>query len=649
MNKYLRILGASVCLLVSPIAFQLSAASSSESSLDDAQKMISSAKKEDYAKGLKLLAHLAKDAKPELIKYKAIRLYSEELRKDKESDSLKDAIKLLTPYGDYSIVSGWKSSKDARGALYNPQLPLFLEFAHCRVLNKDNNEVRQGFKMLSYAEENCSGFDKCLVLSKYGEVLFGASENEKAEDYLSRALKLGEELSKALAAAATGNQDEHKNFLKEWNPLKAHIDKLRLLVADALLMEKYGEGYALYVRMNTFRDKKAYADAIETASSIIAKCPESVYADAAWLCRAKCRFEQGQDELAQKEMKTFISANPNGLYRGEAWMLLGQIALEKEWDAKKSSEHYAKALEYFRYARQRKDAIDLYAVSSKVAEVATPQKAPSSLDSWLSTIYTKSTPMEICNQKTSPWYLDENEKECLFMTGFFLFMENKFTEADEAFQQVKSLSKDIAFLEAKNLPNALMRLRGACKQGFMTARPCEMKVLTGKNRLRAMYGSLKYVLEKFDEGYKIFEDASNESKASDEEKAFGLLGMGLCLQMKMSIPTSQKAMEIYKSVFEKYPKTQAAADAFLNYAYLASYSGDKEVNKQANSLFFACYEKYPNSPYGEEALERLVINNRGKDNTLSLKYAKLYLEKYPKGLFIDLVSRFNKEMQEEGK
>ncbi len=172
------------------------------------------------------------------------------------------------------------------------------------------------------------------------------------------------------------------------------------------------------------------------------------------------------------------------------------------------------------------------------------------------------------------------------------------------------------------------------------------KDFCSKFRAKALLSTIYRSEEKFDEGYSIYEFILNDPKANDAEKAYALVGMGNCVRMK-SEDGADKAMELYKKAFETYPKTATAAHAMLSYAYLLSYSGDKKQNAEAKTFFEKCYEKYPASHYGEDALARLVINNANKDKPAALKFAEIYTKEYKNGAFNDIIKNYIKQLKEE--
>ena len=198
--------------------------------------------------------------------------------------------------------------------------------------------------------------------------------------------------------------------------------------------------------------------------------------------------------------------------------------------------------------------------------------------------------------------------------------------------------------------SVLMRLKGACKQKFMIACQEEVRGMDKKNKLKITVGDLLYIMERFDEGYKIFESVSRDDSASEAARAYAWVGMSNCIRLKefddidKKIRNDEKAIVCCKKGFELYPKTLAAAHAMRDYAYLMSYAGNKEKNEKALEAFYDCYRKYPDTTYGEESLFRLIMINFHNNGDWE-KYARIYKKKYPKGFYLQGIESLNKKQK----
>jgi tetratricopeptide (TPR) repeat protein len=112
----------------------------------------------------------------------------------------------------------------------------------------------------------------------------------------------------------------------------ALIGRLKGLLRDAQRlaeMDLYGEDFVRYRDAEHLRRVQGnHAAAREVYLEIIQKWPESIYSEASRLYAAKCLVALGKIEEAKQELAAFRASDPYGLYRGEAVLEMGRIALE---------------------------------------------------------------------------------------------------------------------------------------------------------------------------------------------------------------------------------------------------------------------------------------------------------------------------------
>jgi tetratricopeptide (TPR) repeat protein len=284
-----------------------------------------------------------------------------------------------------------------------------------------------------------------------------------------------------------------------------------------------------------------------------------------------------------------------------------------------------------------RDATELYAqLPQKVQEAAKPKIKPVTYDIWHRMVYNSPSDMALVNRQTAPWYVSSQEKECLFMTGFFLFMNGKYPEAKKHFDQVANIDADIAIFQAKDIPNVLMRLQGACKQGYLVATPEEMKIFKGKNKLRIMFADLEFILSKFEEAEKLYREVAEEAKLKPEARVTALVGVANCLRM---LDYNTKAAVYYRKALKVkgVKRCQAEAGALYSYGFLLHQEANPESQKEGLKLLERCYRKYPDTGYGESALFHLVLIN-GTDQQHARNYAKRYRNAYPQGKYLSVIA-----------
>jgi tetratricopeptide (TPR) repeat protein len=573
----------------------------------------------------------------------------------------KDIEQDLKHFKEYSKISDWSYDLNNPEKYSNPQLAPFLELAYYQTLNnKQSENLKQAMKMLTYAESHSQGLDLAETLGEWGELLRELKEFERADAYLKKALEYGDKHFQPQKISETGKTVCPPGMGK-WQKLKKRLKIIQFLLAFDLLEVEYGEAYAMYVKMRAYFDKGDWYMTYLQALKLKDKYPDSVYGEAARLYW--CRMLLLNDEAGEfkdkslpsgiKEMEKFIADKPYGLYRGEAWMELGKYFLEEKWDMKQASYYYQQALNWFREARKRKNLIDLYALPAKVQTVATPKAPGSRLNQWRLTEYRKPDTKEVINRETAPsWYLSENERDCLFMVGFFFHQEGKFEEARKYFEEIKVVDPNVAKLVGLHWPNVYWRLISACNVKRMIFPEEARKYLKGKNKLRVALAELNYICERFKEAKALYQELLDDPKSTKIEQAIAYIGIAKAVDMmpyenKNPRKTKETILDYYRKAIKLAGKTRVAAMATFYMGNLYLTVGWKGRDGKA----MACFEKYlkqcPDGEFVEEAQFKQMTGyiNIGKENkahTLFKKYK--YQEKHPEsGYTKELLRLFKKK------
>lgn len=563
-------------------------------------------------------------------------------------ESLKKAYELVKVFGDFASIQEW-SPNNAEIEYCNPKLLPFLEFAHCQALR---NEFKEALKLLNFSENNTKGLDKCRTLFKLGEVLFvlGKSTDsiekiDKAKLYIEECLKYGNNYFKAKRISSSTKKT--KPGSSEWKTIKEKISFLNSEIFFELLSREAGPGYSDLVKMKTYYAKKDWFLAFPLAEKIMAEYPNTVYSSEARLywCRMLLLNQTAGDQAdplpsGEKELLKFIEEKPFGNFRGEAWLELAKFNHEYKWDGKKAAFYYKKALDWFRKVRENDDAVDLYTIPQKALAVSSPQGKLTYLNDWNQFEYRTPGTKEIINRRTAPWYINEKEKECLFMVGFFLLEEGKFQEANEHFSQVSSIDKDIALLERRNFPNALMRLKSCCKTGFIVLPVKSRQLLTSKNRFKTFYAEFKYILEDFKSAEKLYREILHDPKSKNTDIAAAYMGIGICHDMVLE----KKDSPVYfQKAYSLSPTTAIGAEALFR---LACHQQGNGKFKEALGNFKKYLKEYPNGIRAQNSFFNAIEIYRltGKFN-LFVKYAKKFIKKYPNTNQADFLGKKLKNKQ----
>jgi tetratricopeptide (TPR) repeat protein len=544
-------------------------------------------------------------------------------------------LKLLASFDDYSEISGFRYGVDAPAdGPWNPAAAPFVENALADIAGLRAGEARgggvsslrayrSGMKRLSYVESRSKGLDRALALAAIGWATRSAGladydpvKLRAAEARLEEALKYGSDWFKPTKTSKIAEPTRPPGA-KLWDALRKRIESTLLDLKFDLLAAEYGRGYADYVAMRSRFEREEWWLAYPLAEKLAAEAPRSQLGEAGgfYACRmllvndsaGEWRDKSAPNGVAS--IKAFIESKPYGLYRGEAMMELGKYFLECEWDADEAAVWYEKALKWFREVRGRADAVDLYALSKKLSDVAAVRGPATSLDQWRMTKHRKIDPKEVVNRKTAPWYLSENERECLFHCGFLRYVDGDYDGAKKLFEQVREVDANIAKLVGLNWPNAYWRLISACNVKRMIFPGKDRKNLKGKNKLRCAYAELNYLCEKFEDAKRLFIEMRDDPKSSKTEKAMALIGIGQagCFLGDSIQVVSNNINSLKKAI--KLAKKNSVADTarfLLGRAYLGV--AWKERDKKAIANFEAYLKRRPNGVFAPEAqFERIDL------------------------------------------
>lgn len=493
------------------------------------------------------LKKLAKD-KDKAVAYTATAELATYYRREGD---LQKAEKLLS---EFSSPSGF-DRLSAKIAI--PYLRCLLENAHIKAIKKD---LPGSLQLLNWAERRPRDYERAFSCLKYAEILLDLNESERAQAYLKNVNTiLRKHISDTAASGgAIGQGSKALDTQEAWRTLRDRADYLALEIEEAQLNKKFGATYASYVKLRRLqkivkrsKSPRYFNEAIRLCDDIAETDPQSQFAAAAGYLKGQLLLNNLAEnpkkavKQAKDHLEKFIKTNPEGLYRGEAMMLLGKISLEKEWDAKDAEKYYSQALDWFKQAREKRNALSLYAPMSNDLQAQTKATQElSTLNQWSRTVYHDEDPLKLYNTASSPpWYANENELELVYMTGFFAFMRKDFQKAKSIWEQVPKLSSNIRNM-AEFLPNIYTRLMYAVKNKHFYIDDGESSGIEKNLFLMFQYAQFLLWRERYIEAEKLFEQVYNKTKNA-EGKAAALSGIAYCRAINLKTWDKRETVEKY--------------------------------------------------------------------------------------------------------
>ena len=470
-----------------------------------------------------------------------------EYRKAEQFSRAERLLKKYSVPADFAGLSSSKKPEFLRGVL---------ELAHVRARQDD---VPGALRLLNWAEGRKDPYLRAIACVKYAEILLDLGEFERANAYLKNADEIiCRRATEEETGAAIGQGGTTADNGAAWRDLRDDASVLKAEIESEVLKKKFGASYGNYVKLRRLqallkrsRTPRYMKEAMLLADELMKVDPASQFAAAAGYLRGEIPASRLKEESSKKEIKEvkdslekFVRQNPDGLYRGEALMLLGKISLEIEWNAKDAEKYYGQALNWFRKARERRDALSLYAgMTDDLKKQVLPTQKPTTLNQWKRIVYHDEDPLKLYNTANAPvWYVDDKEKNCVYALGFLAFADGKYDVAKSYWSNLPALDPDIAAIDSR-LPTVITRLLSSCKLKAMMFWPEEKKDIKDKDlRLIIQHTELLMIQERFRDSVKSFQKIFGGYR-DNNVKCLARLGMGIAEDIQLNKAEAKKHFE----------------------------------------------------------------------------------------------------------
>ena len=513
-----------------------------------------------------------------------------------------------------------------------------LELAHIRALKDD---VPGSLALLNWAEGRKDPYQRAISCVKYAEILLDLDEFDRASAYLKNADEIiGKRATEEESGAAIGQGGTTADTGAIWRDLRDNAAVLKAEIEAETLKKKFGASYGNYVKLRRLqvllkrsRTPRYLKEAMRLADELIETDPASQFAAAAGYLKGEILASRLKENSPKKEIKEvkdylnqFVKQQPDGLYRGEALMLLGKISLEIEWNAKDAEKYYSQALDWFRKAREKRDAVSLYAaMNDDLKKQSTPTQKPTTLDYWKRIVFHDEDPLKLYNTANAPvWYENDKERSCSLALGFIMFSQGKIEIARKYWSRILELSPELQEIDPR-FPNVHKRLQAACNVRYMAFTEKEKSPIKNMNlRLKLQFAEYLYLQERFDDAIKIFADIAHGEK-SVAGKAVALLGQADCEEIKGGFASKEKSAKLYKWILSQKKIVKEDVYAAALYRYGFSLRGVYRGEKTAEGFFLEYIKNFPEGRYKREAeyhlIECYLFNNKPeKANTAFRKF-----------------------------
>ncbi len=336
------------------------------------------------------------------------------------------------------------------------------------------------------------GLDLILAAEGCGRALLARKEFQKAAASFRFALRY--------ARRGYDYPEEIQDLIRR---LKAQLAKAERL-AD---IDRYGEEFVRYRDAERLRRvHHNFAEARAVYAEIVKKWPETIYAEASRLYAAKCLVAMGKTDEAKRELHVFRQSDPYGLYRGEAAVEMGRIALEHDLAPTAARGAFLLAETWLHEVQNRQPlAIDRLAVPEKARKVTAPPRREKSVDFWGNVKKNAIEPGQLVNRHTCPWYLDDLKEQCAMYLGFLAFVGGKKDEALGQYKKILDCDPQTRRLDTSGVVNDYSRLKFGVDHGYLVAYPKELAVYQQKprQRLAVLLMDFYHVTQRFEDSARL--------------------------------------------------------------------------------------------------------------------------------------------------
>jgi len=481
----------------------------------------------------------------------------------------------------------------------------------------------EGVKRLTDARKLSSGLAKVSTERGLSWMVEQKPDLKQALEHEEAALKTGAGYFRRKKISESAGWEPPKPGTDQWNQIKPEIETRIADLKRRIEIETYGLDFILYKEAQQFRkashplaldftnvaaafDEEGpiggkvpganYEMAVERYTDLALGFPDNPYGQAAKLYLAVCTAKMGDPDEAIKQLKAFYKEDPDGLYRGEALKLMGDLYLFAKWDKRNSKEAYERCVRWAEATGDRSRALDAYLVPEKSAKVSQPPAKVSRLNGDGLIIREKIPPKALVNRITSNWYLNSVLVDVKWRLGNLSIMDNDWDAAFGHFEDVKSYDKVLNEADKKNILNAHSRLRISARKKCVLATEDELRGLSANERSVVVWADLQLIIENFTLAKSLYGAVVHYGGKTKNPYAYMRGRLGQVLVERESGEFNSNKIPQVEEWIRLNPESPSCA--FL-LEICANYS---RKNPELQQHYFSwIYNQYPNSFFAKRA------------------------------------------------
>jgi len=547
-----------------------------------------------------------------------------------------------------------------------PRVAASIEYAQSAFAR---GQTFEAVKRLNGIKDHAQGLGRIYAQRALSVMSEQQPDLSKALAFEKGALTTGKKYFKREKISESAGYADHKAGHGHWKRLQPQIDE-RIKELERLLdIEKYGLDYVLYREAQMYRkadhplamdfthvaaafrikepmaDKVPGADyenALESYSLLIESFDQNPYAEAAKLYSAVCKVHMGEADQAIRDLKAFYKENPDGLYRGEALKIIGDIYLFHKWDQINAEEAYNRSVNWLEAMKGRSRILSDYLVPEKSQKVSKPPVRVKVLTEQGMIKDIEVPTNALVNRTTSKWYLDTLRVEVEWRLGFLDVVVEKWDQAFEHFDQVLAHDQVIRSANQKRYFNAYDRMKAAKTHNSMVGVAEQNVGLRGKEKMVMFWADLQYIYRDFENALHLYKTIQESSKDERNGQVYSRALLGeILVRGQMKVFNRSDIMSRMHTAVMEFPKT-GAAPMLLEMCSL--YSQGEPL--PAVSYLQMIYTQYPNSFFAPRAYYNEILRLPWEESSLRMEMIGKFEKKYPeeKG-YIKGLYTLDKEMK----
>lgn len=508
-----------------------------------------------------------------------------------------------------------------------PRIQAYVEAAKIQFMQ---GNAFESVKRLTDAKAKTTGLAKISSERALSWVVEQKPELKQALEYEKSALKTGESYFKRKKISDTAGLEPAKPGSDIWKRLKPEIEVRIADLERKIRIDSYGLDYVLYSEAQEYRKASHplamdftnvaaafnqegeiggrvpgadYEMAVQRYTEILEFFPNNPYGQAAKLYLAVCTAKTGDPDEAIKQLKAFYKEDPDGLLRGEALKLMGDLYLFANWDKVNSREAYERAIRWIEATETRTRVLDTYLVPEKSIAISKPPEKSKFLSEKEGIKIIDIPSSVLVNRITSKWYLDSLRVESEWRLGYLELIEDDWDKAFARFDTVLKHDKVLRLAQQGKFFNPYDRLKIGRKNGAIVGTSEQTRGLKEKTKMVILWGDMQLMLKNFPQAMNSYRQIQLAAYKKKDSNALmrSVLGEMLVKRELNQIEPVQDITKMHDLVLE-YPNSPSAP--YLLEICAMTSEGEP---LPSSSYYKQIYTNYPNSFFAPRAMYNEIL------------------------------------------